>query len=353
MKRTRLWFLLGLFFACAASLMAGEIVTPDDSRIVYSGAAYPQLGEEGVELLRFAPDLLDDATPLTHGFNSQKARTTAGVSIRFATNGPVVELVFEDSGTLFSVFRNGVFKNLYRTHEDGRLKILSDELGGIVEYEIVFPLWSNPVFRRLELPEGGSLYSLEQHEGPVVATLGDSITHGRGQTFGNQTWGWVASQAVNAEYYNLSIGGSNANRYQAESLKAIERLDLCAILWGYNDWVNRGKSVDQYASDMHEAIDVVREIHPEAKIVLMSLLNTKTTSSKRTSDRYSAEDFRAAIREIVKSRNDAGDNAVYFVDSQTMTNLDDLRDAVHLSVEGAKKLGDAMGAEFARILNEG
>jgi len=330
--------------------LQAELIAPSDERISIRGAIYPQpFGE----LLRFSPERFSTASPPTHGYNADKARATTGVSIGFETNSPRVKVIFSPGYSYnVGVFQDKKLVELAKSGKDGTLILQSEKPGEAVQFRLALPTFSNPVFKGIEIDDGAELFEKPPGRERVYVAVGDSITHGRGQDIGHQTWGWQVAEALDMEFYNLAVGGSNANAYLVEPIAELPRVDLVTILWGYNDWVNRGKTISEYADDMNAAIDRIRESHPETVIAVMRMLNTLTEESKRTGDQYSAADFRAAATQLVEARRASGDSHISVIDSDTMTNLkNDLRDPVHLSLEGAVHLADAVTPELKKLLD--
>lgn len=331
------------------TLADAEPLSAQDDRPRVRGAAYPQ---PTGELLRFPPPLLENASPPTHGFNPEKARSTAGVSIEWMTDSPWVELQFSAGRALpFGVYQNGTFTGLAQSDKEGLLKLQSNDPGTPVNFRLAFPNFSNPIFQGIEIDSNARLFEDPQPRSKVFVAVGDSITHGRGQDVSHQTWAWQVAEALDMELYNAAVGGSNANVFQIAPVETLPRVDLVSILWGYNDWVNRGKTIEEYSRDMNDAIDAIRRAHPEAVIAVMRMLNTRTEISKKTGDTYTASQFREAASELVKARQEAGDPNIFIIRSDEMTNLEgDLNDSVHLSPEGASKLAATMVSELNAIL---
>lgn len=348
-----IFFPTGILLVLAISgTTQGESIRPDDDHIEYRGVVYPKVTPKSAELLRFSSTLLDRAKPNTHGFNPDKAKSTTGVSMVFATDSPGVTLNFLNGKRAeFAVYQDGEYDATQRLDSNGKLTVKSNRAGKVVQYRIAFPTFQNPIFTGMEIDEAHELAAPSPPRERVMVVLGDSITHGRGQTVSHQTWGWIAAETMQMEFYNIAVGGSNANRWQPESIAALPNVDLVAILWGYNDWVNRGKSVEQFEDDMRDAVNVIRNKHPNAEIAILRMLQTKTKSSKRTGNQYTADDFRNATDAFVAAQRTQGDRHLHIVASGDMTNTNtDLHDQVHLSISGASKLGKALATELEQLI---
>ncbi len=343
-------FVLLLFTLPLGEISYAQQATND--RLDFRGTLFPQTTERGQEFLRFAPELLKEAKPPSHYFNPEKARNTTGVSMSFATASPIVRIKFQTTKrTSFGVFQNGKLTEiLTAAPNDDELKIQSINPGKRVEYRISFPVLRNPIFKELILQDDFSLLAVPPRRKKVLVALGDSITHGQGQTVSHESWSWQVAESLEMEHYNLAVGGSSANAYMPTAIAKLPRVDLVSILWGYNDWVNKGKTPDEFSKDLNAAIDVIRSAHPNATIAIPRMLQTKTTVSKRTSNEYSAADFREAANELVSARQKSGDMNIHIIASETMTNDSDLKDNVHLTPEGAAKLAKAMAGPLRKLI---
>lgn len=340
------WMLIISSMLLSTTLMA-ETITPNDHRLHFKGSPFQKASDKQVEFLRFPSEILGKPNPRKYGFHSGKARSTAGVAMCFKTSASKVKLMFSEKACPFGVFQNGTFLETQKTSSQGALDCSpSSKPSEPIEYMITFPTWKNPLFLGMELD--GSLEELSLPKKKVFVAIGDSITHGRGQDLSHQSWSWITATQLGYDYYNLAVGGSNANAYQPQSLSQIPEVDVVTMLWGYNDWVNRGKTLETFTKDMNDALDVVRKYHPNAKVFVLKLLQTKTKVSKRTKDQFTSEQFREAISSLVQKRKNEGDQKLFLIESDTMTNLNsDLRDPVHLSLEGAAKLGEKVAAAMA------
>lgn len=346
--------LIAAIFALMAlslpTLAQTQITDIEDERIRIIGAPYVVQTDAGWEFLRFAPELLIVAKPGSHGFNPEKARSTSGVRLEFCTAGDAATLSFDaKKRSQFSVFVNGELQSRQRLSANGELKFGISQAGGAPSHvSVLFPVWESPILTTFTLDGGEGLSECRhQNQRGVFVSLGDSITHGRGQTHSDETWGALAAQQMGLNYYNLAVGGSKANSVLAGEVKAISNIEIVSILWGYNDW-NAGKSPDEFTKDVSAAIQTVRAWHPEADIVVISPLPTLRTESKKSGDTYTLEDFREALAAKVEIMVGQGDTSLHMMtETQLLLNDEHLSDIVHLSPEGAKVLASDF-AEFSR-----
>jgi lysophospholipase L1-like esterase len=328
--------------------------------IYYEGLLHWTESGGETEFLRFAPDLYN-AMEWVDGFNPVRARTTSGGALIFETDSPQVRISFrfdsehENRGSTFGVSQNGGAIESTSVAGDQAtftLSIDSDFPGETVRYRVVLPNWSNPIMTELALDEGHELTDFEQPVRPVYVALGDSITHGQGQPSSYEGYAMQTSAALGTELYNLAVGGSKVSVPIAESLSDFPRLDLVTILVGYNDWMNEGKTVEEFETAYDALIGAVRDNDADVPIFSLTLLTAEDTISGASS--IPIADFRAAIEDVVTARQEAGDSNLYLAPSETWTNdTTDLSDQVHLSSGGATKLAEALTAHISSTVDVG
>lgn len=145
------------------------------------------------------------------------------------------------------------------------------------------------------------------------------------------------------------MGGAQISAPIAGLLEDWPRVDLVTILIGYNDW-NAGTEAERFRSDLDALVGAVREAHPEAAIVCIRPLHTRSVGPNRGSERL--DDFRAAVTAVAKARAAAGDGRVFALDGDAFTseaNLSPGKDPVHLSVAGAAAFSDELVARIRAL----
>lgn len=338
---------LALFILISSFLNAGSIAL-DDPNIQYRGTKFPEITANSATLYRFPnKELFPKTFSDRPTYSSKSAKSLSGTSISFKTASPVVKLSFEYEGAQFAqfgVYQNKKFMGMTRLNnpKGAELLIKSEKPGEVVEYRITGPA-SQPMFKlkALELEEGHVLEKPNAKREKIYVALGDSISHGLRRDNTAQIWPWLLAEALNYELYSLAVGGSFANPDQARVAQKFEKIDLMTILWGYNDCINRGKSLEEYLKDMNHVIDIIRAKHPETKIYLMNLLQTKNSKSKKSD--FTIEEFRIGLAQMCAERVAAGDKNLHFMGSDKFTNKDDdLCDVVHLSHQGHQKVAEQM-----------
>ncbi len=221
-------------------------ISPDDKRISFKGSYYVKRDPDGVYFQRHSDEILIHST-LEKGFKSQKARTTAGISVEFRTDSDVIEVKFshdisdeiENWGSRFGIYENGEFiastERFNKATQDLSFEVVSQHPGMFSDFRIVLPQRAKPDFRGLLLEEGMDLFPQSPANRKKMATIGDSITHGTGQTATFETYPWILSELLDVDCYNLAVGGSKVPIHVAQMLAEFPKMDAVTELVGYND----------------------------------------------------------------------------------------------------------------------
>jgi lysophospholipase L1-like esterase len=255
--------------------------------------------------------------------------------------------------------RFSIFHNEQRTHTPNLLKgktslsLESKTKAADVKWEIVFPLFRNPVLTGLELEDGSTLEKVSEASKKVYVAIGDSITQGVGQVNPSDTWPWAIAEKLDMELYNCGIGGSSTSHgiNVVNLLEDWDTIDLITILWGYNAWVYSGATPESFKANYTKVLNEVRKHHPNTPIVCLRQLQSKTTESKRSGATYNLVHYREVVSSIVEELKASGDQNIYVIQSDTMTNASShLKDAVHPNPAGAKALSEKLIPELKAIL---
>lgn len=345
----QLSFLL-LFGSAALSLPAfAALIPPNDPKIGWTGAAFAKAGPDLVEFCRFSGACLADPEAR---FKIDRARTTTGVVLRFTTTSARVTARFrvlpgENRGSRFGVRQNGVQtaeRSFTRNETDISLEMVSVAPGTAVPFEILLPIFSNYGLTGLELSDG-ALLANPARAGPVYAAIGDSITHGTGQSATWETYPWLLAQTMGWTLHNLAVGGARVSPPVGHDL-AGRKIDVVSILIGFNDW-NLVNDPAVYRADYGTLLDHVRRHQPGTAILCITPLFSGKTKAPGPGVVTDLEPYRAAVRGLVQARAAAGDQRIFLIEGLPLAGAADLaKDGVHLSVAGAahvaRTLGDAI-----------
>jgi lysophospholipase L1-like esterase len=320
-------------------------VTPDNENIRYNGTLSSIVTEESAELYRFSDKFF------TEGKNPSWylpfSRTQSGISISFITNSPKIQLAFEElensefRSPVFSVFKDGnVFMESIETL-NFEIENTNEDLS---EWEIYLPYFSGVKFIGMSLEPDFRLYPIEAENKPLLVSIGNSITHGTGQSSAIETYPYLIANDLGFRLINLGIGGSKINTSILMNLETITP-ELITVLWGYND-VNRGsESLEQPLLKYEALITELCNTQPQADIYCIMQPYTTTTVGDVNPDNH-IDSLRVHTRKIVEKLQVDHQNLFIVNGLDYVTSDSDLRDKVHLNVSGASKLAEGFVQEY-------
>lgn len=334
-------------------------VALDHPGLSYEGVIYVEAGKDSVWFSRFEPALLElDKAQL--GFNPAKAENAAGAVIAFRTGSPLIRLGFRvleglNRGSEFGVFADGGLLTSHRFGPEQQDLVFEIEHAGLeaVDWEISLPSFSNVEFYLLEIDASHGLEASPIPRRKTYAALGDSITHGTGQgSASHLSWPFLLSQQLGYELYNLAVGGSGVSVAAAQSLGGFEPVELVTILFGFNDWNGEGDTVEEFKNQYRQMLSEVRAAQPGATVICISPLVTRREVSKTSG--LPIDGFRDAVRELALEWQ-LSDPRIHFIDGEDVSSFANLqpegsKDVVHLTVEGAALLADALYPLVAELM---
>ena len=323
----------------------------EDTDLVITGSGYTSRYKDSIFFQRFSNQILAMSTSQSK-LNPVRAHTTSGIVLAFRTSSPEVRLEFsvedgENRGHKYGIYQDSVLsKEFYFSKTDGPelvMELATQHPGDTVLYEITLPNWSITALRGIYLHEGFTLEDYTPAAQPVYLAYGNSITHGTGQNGTHKTYPFLLSRELEMTLWNAAVGGSKTSVEVAQMLRDdFGHIDYMTVLIGYNDFNNEGVSVAEYSNRYTSFLRTFREGHPETQIFCITLLATTSTISKVTG--LPAEDFRKAAIDVVAMLQTEGDTLLHLIHGDSISDLAMLKDAVHLSEEGA--------ADFALNLAE-
>lgn len=319
-------------------------ITPDNANLRYNGVLYSIVTEAEAELHRYSEDYLK------HGMDGtvslEKARTQPGISISFKSNSPVLKLKFaelENSDIRkrrFSVFKDGI---LAYDHISDLEFILANPAKDTAEWEVYLPYFSGVKFLGLELSREYELYKLPVEDKAQYIAIGNSITHGVGQSGTLDTYPFLVANSLGFRHINLATGGS---RISTEILRNFSEISpqLITILWGYND-VNQENALEDVLPVYDSLVNELCSRFPQADIYCI-LQTYTTTVVGRKNENNRIDSLRSWTRSSVENLQLTYSNLYYIDGEDYVRSEDDLKDRVHLNVEGARKLAEGIVREY-------
>ena len=319
-------------------------IAPNNGNIRYNGQLYSIISEKQAELHRYSKDYLTNGMDGT--INLSKARTQPGISISFKTNSPLVQLKFaelENSSIRkrrFTVFKDGA---LAYDHISDIEFVIANPAKDTVEWEVYLPNFSGVEFLGLELVNNYPLFELPEEEKPLYMAIGNSITHGVGQSGTIETYPYLVAEALGFRHINLATGGS---RISTETLRNFSDVSprLISILWGYND-VNQSKPLKEVIPVYDSLVSGLCSKFPKADIYCI-LQTFTTTTVGRTNENNRIDSLRRWTRSTVENLQEKFSNLHIIDGAEYVTSESDLHDRVHLNTVGAKKLAEGIVKEF-------
>ena len=332
---------LGIFQSC---VQGDHSVSTDNSKLRYNGKLYSIVTEKQAELHRYSEDYLNNGMDGT--INPVKARTQPGISISFKTNSPRIRLKFaeleesEIRGRRFTVFKNGVLAD---DHISELVFTIENPAEDTAVWEVYLPYFSGVMFLGMKLTRGYTLYDLPVERKPLYMAVGNSITHGVGQSGTIETYPYRVADLLGFRHINLATGGS---RISTETLRNFNDVSprLITILWGYND-VNQEKPLAEVIPVYRSLVNELCTQFPEADIYCI-LQTFTTTVVGRVNEDNRIDSLRSWTRSAVEDLQKTHDNLYLMDGAEYVTSEADLNDKVHLNARGARKLADGIVAEY-------
>jgi len=189
-------------------------------------------------------------------------------------------------------------------------------------------------FLGVDIDQDAEYKACKDENKPVYVAIGNSITHGTGQKAGYQTYGYHLAAMKHWDFYNVAVGGSKISWPVGEMLKD-KTIDYITILWGYNDW-NAGFDPEKNIYPKYaKLLKLLTKHHPEAKIYCILPTATKATAPKKGTHRL--DEIRKAEKKAAEDFIKKGNQNIFVIDGQSISDTTFLNDKVHFTIEGAEK----------------
>lgn len=311
-----------------------------DDRVRINGCLYPVQQGDVIKLNRFSDEVIEQMR-LSNGYFE---RTQPCVSIEFATNSKVVKVDFEknsypvDWGIDIGIYANQQFvkkevsASFFLEKPEGE--------GDFITWKLLLPIMCTLDFKGITIEREATLLELSETHKPVLAAIGNSMTHGVGTGSSSyESYPFLVADSLGFDIYNLAVGGSKVSPAVANEIDRINP-DLITVLWGFNDWYyvrNHALFENQY----EELLRNIRASQPKKPLILINLLNTDACLSHEFVD---ISEYRTSIKRMYADRKAAGDNNIYLIEFGEV----DLMDGIHPSVDGAMQ----MAKEIVRMIND-
>ncbi len=340
-------------------LLEGSIKL-DNPNIKVTGVRYVRKYPTHIELDRFKEECYAKDSLEKLSFSTVNARTTTGAQLVINTESPKVTLSWglepeyagqrlnfglylnkKPTGQIFEKKRADLKQEFTFSFETGATK------GKPVICEVIYPSHANPFLVGLKLEPGYELLPVPERNKKVFLALGDSITHGTGQTSTDKTWAFLLSKKNHLELFNMAVGGGQlaGNLLTAEQLGDWKKLDLITILVGANDY-GSGKSPGFYYEHYKKMISTIRKTHPDTKIVCIAPTFSNGTEPHKKSG-ATRDQFRNKVAQIVAEAKESGDKNIYLVRGQDLTGPE--TGSLHFTDDGASIFADRLQLELDKM----
>ncbi|VGO19218.1 sulfatase-like hydrolase/transferase [Pontiella sulfatireligans] len=316
------------------------------ANLYVQGAKYLDIDANGMNFHRFDFDnTYSNVSPV-------KAKTTSGVKLTLYTRSDTVKLTFDygvgdeyRNSSKFTTYQNGTYvstpahvslENPVSSAIPFVVELVSASAPGeLVRHDVVFPNWANPILSKVEVKAGEVLEAGNPFENKQVVFLGDSISHGTGQSTTAAGYPYQVAEALDMELFNLAVGGGKMAPDVADLLEDFDPVEAIWILIGYNDWQG-GKTVSELTADYEALLSTVRLRQPDAEIFCCTLVATTVVDDPGSG--VTAGDVRQAVSDVVNARIAAGDEQLYLVDGDSISSSDasyTMNTTVHFTELGA------------------
>ena len=277
--------------------------------------------------------------------NNNKAKQTAGVTLRFRTNASYIYLktVMRDCNTTYQHFADrGAFgfdvyvgtgtDRVYLTGQGNLTNAtkLNEKLtlpGGYQEVTINFPLYGGVKSVDIGFPEGSKIAPPTSRTYGDICFYGSSITQGCAASRPGNAYSNMICRMLNANNVNLGFSGSALG--EQVIAEYIASRDIAAFVMDY-DYNNTVEGL----RDTHYAFyETVRKAHPDIPIIMVThpIYTPKPTSSDL--------DRQAIIKSSYNKAVKAGDENVYFVNGEDFF-LDEMPDIYAVDMCHPNDLGN-------------
>jgi hypothetical protein len=328
-----------------------QSISPDDPRLIWSGAISLEQKDGWVKPWRVPHDELDLYSPGEVAL-AGRAELPSGVRLRFATDSQQISLHTEatsDAGSL-DLYADGSIADTV-TFAEGQSTI---SFGGLAAGVKTIEIWLSPYvafkLRRIELDDGAQLEKSEDPR-PKWVTYGSSITHCRAAGSPSFTWPGVVARARNLNLTSLGYGGQcHADPMIARLIRDLPA-DFVSVKLGINIYGAGSLSARSFRPAVLGTIATIRDGHPDIPLAVCSPIWSPERERAPNKVELSLTQMRLEIAAAVESFRRRGDENIHYIDGLKLLDsslAEHLPDNVHPSAEGYR----IMGANFLREVFE-
>jgi lysophospholipase L1-like esterase len=326
----------------------------DNPNIYYDGILYPIITSNSVTFNRHSPAAYADPSSGIYYTPCNLTRATqSGVRIRFKTASPTIKLNFAAQTTPEGYFYNnsstppadgftvsvgGTVINTFTNTLS--FTITNPTPGTPTEFEVNLPILWSVIFTGMQLESGQTLIDAGANTKPKYAAFGTSISMGTGQNNSTQTYPYQVAKAKNWNLHSFAVAGSSIGWQLAYNIKG-KQFDVISVEQGFNDWASEylTLSLVEELELYGRFIDSLRKFQPTAKIYCIAPIATSYVNAKQ---RYTLDDFRNGICNLVDLRKTSGDKNIFCINGASISDPTMTGDGIHLNIPGAAKFATSL-----------
>ncbi len=243
-----------------------------------------------------------------------KMEEPSGVRLCFNTDSRKVKLTVESTERMLASFDIVC---------DGEIAGSATAVEGVVTFD---GLGANHKTVEIWLPSGSLVgirsVRLDDHaviepvadSAPRWITYGSSITQCADASRPLRTWPALVARELGFNLTNLGYGGQcHLDPLVARIIRdrSADFISLCA---GVNICGQASLNWRSYPANLNGFVQIIREKHPAAPIVIVSAIHAATDRHTHNSQDMSLQDYRNMTKDSVKNLRAAGDGAIAYID---------------------------------------
>lgn len=329
-------------------------VSPEDSRLTWTGLVGMRKVEAGWELWRLNPQ----EAALLHNGLVDRACSPAGVRLRFISDAKAVTVAFGDNvnpaDSGFEIHCEG--SEILRQPMDGNgtTATAKNPASGPAHWEIRMP----SALTTLKALTLGAFSILEPwpDERPRWVTYGSSITHCRNTPYPSETWPSIVADTLGLNHTSLGFGGQCHLDPLVARVMRDRPADYLSMCIGINIYGSNSLGKRAFIPNLIGFIQLIREKHPATPLMVMSPIISCSRENAENKCDWTLVAMREAIQNAVATLRDNGDSAVHYQDGLEIFGEADahlLPDDLHPNTEGYALMGERISNALVRHLGVG
>ena len=305
------------------------------------GAPYPSAGEvpypraNPADLARLPADIWHAAT-VPVGVRLELTGDAEAIDVAYHTASGNLGYRGDGAGITFSVWRGGRQVDEQDAElGDGLVRLTLGSTSPDKPAIIYLPEGMQPVIQSLTAVKGAITPAPAL---PRWIAYGDSTT--QGWIASGPARGWAAIAARKAGLDLVNLGYAAAGRGEIVSAEQIAALpaDVITIAYGASCWTRVPHSVGMVDEGVRGFLDVVRQGHPTAPIVVVSPVLRPDAEDEPNRLGATLGDIRHVIETVTRERIVAGDPTLALVAGEGIISSEHLGDGIHPDDEGHKRI---------------